>query len=177
MQEMQSETRIVGIAFKGKKRALTPRKPRTLRKFTSKKKKPAKRKIKRSTLVNKLDAIFSTWTRTRFASENGMVKCYTCDKTAPIKSMQNGHYVSRSVRKLRWEPDNCRPQCYGCNVMHGGNPITFRENLVKELGETYVLELESLRHELFSPSDEWLSEQITTYTNLTKLEEIIISTP
>lgn len=160
--------------------------PRVRRKMPSRtrvkfkaKKVPVKKKKKpsRTNLVKKLDAIFSTWTRTRFASENGMVKCYTCDKTAPIKSMQNGHYVSRSVRKLRWEPDNCRPQCYGCNVMHGGNPITFRENLVKELGETYVLELESLRHELFSPSDEWLSEQITTYTNLTKLEEIIVSTP
>lgn len=48
--------------------------------------------------------------------------------------------------------------------MHGGQPITFRENLIKELGETEVLALEAKRHELFSPSDEWLQEKILFYT-------------
>lgn len=169
LYDMPQETWVVDIAFRGKKRAQVKRKPRTLIRTPSKKKKPATRRIKRSTLVNKLDAVMSTWNRTRY-SVDGVVTCYTCPKKAPIKSMQNGHYVSRSVRKLRWEPDNMRPQCYGCNVMHGGQPITFRENLIKELGEEYVLSLESLRHELFSPSDEWLQQQIEAYTALLKIE-------
>lgn len=82
--------------------------------------------------------------------------------------MQNGHYVSRSVRTTRWERSNCRPQCYGCNVMHGGQPITFRENLVKELGEEQVKKLEESRHVLFTPTEEWLSDQISLYTDLTE---------
>lgn len=170
MQHLPHETRIVDIAFKGSKRVYKPRTLPTLKNRSYKKKRPTKRRIKRSTLVNKLDAVMSTWNRTRYADSSGIVKCYTCPKSAPIKSMQNGHYVSRSVRKLRWEPNNMRPQCYGCNVMHHGQPITFRENLLKELGEEYVSNLENLRHELFNPSDEWLSQQIQSYTHLITIE-------
>lgn len=50
--------------------------------------------------------------------------------------------------------------------MHGGQPITFRENLIKELGEHEVLLLEAKRHELFSPTDEWLQDKINVYTLL-----------
>lgn len=151
-------------APRGRKRATVARKPRS-----STKRRPKKKRVFRTNLVAKLDSVISTWNRTRYADKNGIVQCYTCPKKAPIKSMQNGHYVSRSVRKLRWEPDNMRPQCYGCNIMNGGQPITFRENLLKELGEPYVLYLESLRHELFKPTDEWLVTQIEAYTKLVDL--------
>lgn len=142
------------------KRKLKPRK------FKAKKKKrPLKRKIKRSTLVHKLDAVFSEWVRVSHAKA-GLVACFTCSKILPIKQIQNGHYVTRAVRSLRWDERNCRPQCFGDNVMHGGQPITFRENLIKELGEHEVLLLEAKRHELFSPSDEWLQSQIEYYRQL-----------
>ncbi len=97
-----------------------------------------------------------------------MVACYTCGRIYPIAKMQNGHYVSRSVRILRWSEDNCRPQCYGCNVMQGGQPITFRENLIKELGQDWVLGIEISRHSIFKPSDEWLQKQILKYEEKTK---------
>lgn len=164
MQELPQETRIEDIAFKGKKRAFKARSPRKVMKGTTKKKK----KPQRANLVKKLDALMSIYVRNFYADEHGLVQCYTCPNKKPVKQMQNGHYVSRSVRTTRWERTNCRPQCYGCNVMHGGQPITFRENLVKELGEDWVKELEESRHTLFNPSDEWLLDQISIYTDLTK---------
>lgn len=153
---MQQETTIVEVPVKRRGTGLRkPRKPIARKRHT--------RRPKRSNLVKKLDEVFSQWIRLSHA-KNGLVNCYTCNKTGEVKHMQNGHYVSRAVRSLRWDESNCRPQCYGCNVMQGGQPITFRENLVKELGEPAVLCLEQARHILFTPTDEWLLKQIELYT-------------
>lgn len=126
-------------------------------------KKTVKKKVKRSRLVKNLDAAFSRFIRARGTDKKGLVTCYTCPKVGTIQTMQCGHYVTRSIYVLRWDPDNCRPQCYGCNVMHGGRVITFRENLVNEIGEEAVLALEAKRHQLFKPKDEWLIEQLALY--------------
>lgn len=130
------------------------------------KRKVKKRKKSRTNLTKALDAVFSQWVRLSFAEKDGTVKCYTCPKILPWKQIQNGHYVTRSVRITRWQENNCRPQCYGCNVMHGGQPITFRENLVKEMGEDGVLHLEWQRHTLMKYSDEWLTRSIEAYTKM-----------
>ncbi len=122
-----------------------------------------KRKISRGSWVKKLDTVFSQWIRLTYADQNGNVKCYTCPKVLHWKSMQNGHYVSRSVRVSRWNPNNCRPQCYGCNCMHGGQPITFRENLIKELGLQEVEYIEASRWTIFKPEQALIDEQISLY--------------
>jgi hypothetical protein len=140
-----------------------PRRPLKRTTMSQVKSIPVKRMKSRTSLTKALDAIVSQYVRTKAADKSGWVACYTCPSKLPIKKMQNGHYVSRSVRSLRWEEDNCRPQCYGCNVMHGGRPIDFRENLVNELGESKVKELEAKRKELFKPSDEWFLTQIQKY--------------
>src|SRR3990167_3709111 len=46
------------------------------------------RKAKRSTLVSRLDAVFSLFIRQKYA-KNGLVACYTCPKILPIKRIQN----------------------------------------------------------------------------------------
>lgn len=121
----------------------------------------------RTNLIKKLDQIFSLFIRLKYADKNGFVQCYTCPNKKHYKQMQNGHYISRSVRIGRWSQDNCRPQCYGCNIMHGGNPITFRENLVKEYGEDFVKQMEARRFDIFKPTDEWLKEKIEFYQKQT----------
>ena len=127
---------------------------------------PLKRKPKsRSRLVKDLDAVFSKYIRNKYAKD-GLVACYTCGKIGEVAHLQNGHFVSRSVRNLRWHEDNCRPQCFGCNIMQGGQTITFRENLVKEIGETGVQFLEKSRFVTFKPTREWFEEKIAHYTEL-----------
>ncbi len=128
----------------------------------SKRPKKAKKPLV-SRLIKKCDSAFSIYMRTKY-SINGTCFCFTCNHPMPIKGAQNGHYVSRSVKILRWHEDNARPQCFGCNVMHGGRPIDFRENLIAEIGEDRVKQLESRRKELFRPSREYLLELISDYT-------------
>lgn len=118
--------------------------------------KPKKRKRSRTNLVKALDTQFSLYIRKRFGSQ-----CYTCQNKG---KMQCGHYVSRSVRGLRWNEDNARPQCYGCNIMHGGRPIDFREHLIEELGEVRVLEMEQLRHKIVKFNDAQLAIMTEFYT-------------
>ena len=127
------------------------------------------RKAKRGTLISRLDTVFSLFIRQKYA-KNGLVACYTCPKILPIKKIQNGHYISRSVRRLRWDENNCRPQCWGCNCMNGGRPVDFRENLVKEIGEDEVKFLEASRHTIFKPDESWLLSQIQMYTSLLEKE-------
>lgn len=143
------------------------RKMPSRRVFKAKVRKVAVRKKKRPTrskLVKELDRVFSLWVRLSRADEHGMVVCYTSGIKVHWSKIQNGHYISRSVYSLRWSEDNCRPQSFAENIMKHGNPITYRENLVKELGELKVKFTEELRHTLFRPSDEWLQEKIAFYT-------------
>lgn len=89
----------------------------------------------RSKLVKKLDIIFSQYVRNKHANKRGMVKCFTCDREYPVKNIQNGHFMSRKNYASRWVEDNCRPQCYGCNVMKQGMQYEFGKRLEKETAE------------------------------------------
>ncbi len=124
-----------------------------------------------SRLQKNLDAIFSRFIRLRAADKDGNVACFTCYHIYPYKKLHNGHYVLRGYKSVRWNEDNCRPQCGVCNLWRKGEPVTFRENLVKELGEEKVKEIELKRHELFKVTAEWLQEKINLYTEKVKLLE------
>jgi len=76
-------------------------------------------------LKKKLDTIFSTYIRLKYADEDLNVKCFTCDKVYHYKKIQNGHFYSRSILSLRWDEQNCRPQCYGCNIVRSCNYIKY----------------------------------------------------
>ena len=62
-------------------------------------KKP-KKKVSRKLLVRKLDAAFSKYIRWRAADADGNVQCVTCKRVDEIKSMQNGHFMSRKHYSL-----------------------------------------------------------------------------
>lgn len=123
------------------------------------------RKVKRKTLVKKLDAIFSEYIRRKHADKNGIVKCYTCNKKAYWKGegMQNGHFISRSSRILRWREDNCRPQCYACNCMRYGQAYIFGANLNKEFGFNKAEELLIESKKIIKQSDQDLLDLIDDY--------------
>ena len=123
------------------------------------------RKVKRKTLVKKLDAIFSEYIRRKYADKNGFVKCYTCNKKAYWKGegMQNGHFISRSSRILRWREDNCRPQCYACNCMRYGQAYIFGANLNKEFGFNKAEELLIESKKIVKQSDQDLLDLIDEY--------------
>ena len=122
-------------------------------------------KISRKSLIKKLDAIFSEYIRRKYSDKNGIVKCYTCNKKAYWKGegMQNGHFISRASRILRWREDNCRVQCYACNVMRYGQNYIFGANLNKEYGYNKADELLIESKKIIRQTDQDLVDLINEY--------------
>ncbi len=118
--------------------------------------KPKQKSI--SKLMKECDALFSKQVRQKYADSSGWIKCFTCGLCLPLKKMQNGHYISRSVKFLRWSENNCRPQCVGCNIFKNGNLIEFRIGLVKENGRAAIEEMESYRHQPMKLTREYLED-------------------
>lgn len=115
-----------------------------------------------SKLKHELDRVFSLWVR------SGANKCYTCDKST---TLQNGHFIPRQYLATRWEPDNCRPQCVGCNIWGKGMFLEFEERLVKELGKGRVQELKDARKTLTKLNRAWYEKEIDIYTGMLKTKE------
>lgn len=116
----------------------------------------------------KLDAIFSKYIRWSHADENGMCTCFTCGKVKPVKGIQNGHFIPRNILITRFDENNCRPQCVGCNMFGNGKFVDFRENLVKELGEKKVKEMEASRFKVMKVDVHWYKAQIEKYKPIVK---------
>lgn len=89
----------------------------------------------------KADTSHSLCVRLQAADSEGNVRCYTCGKVMMVKEAQCGHFVSRQHNSTRWDFDNTRVQCVGCNVFGGGRVATYAERLDKELGARTVARL------------------------------------
>ena len=92
------------------------------------------KKVTKTALVKKLDAVFSIYIRRRFAV-NDIAKCITCGKEDHWKSLQCGHFMSRKHMSTRWNEDNCQVQCAGCNVFRYGEQYKFSLYLGNNLAE------------------------------------------
>jgi len=128
-----------------------------------------KPKDSQAKLKKKLDLIFSKYIRLKFADSNGFNKCYTCDVFKHYKEMQNGHYISRQYLATRFDENNCRPQCVGCNLYGSGKPLDFEENLKKELGSDFVEAMKLKRHLTTKLDSSWYKEKIAHYTAILAL--------
>lgn len=125
--------------------------------------------MKRSTLVKKLDKIFSIWIRSKDADHAGMVDCFTCGVTKNWKyEIDAGHFQSRGKYATRWDEQNVKPQCKRCNGFRGGEQYRFAKNLDILYGEGTAewLEFESNQSARFT-NDELLVK-IKQYTELVK---------
>ena len=113
-KEKTYDEKLASLKEKQAKATLS-RKPK--KKPAKRNSKPKKRKEKtQAQLKKELDRVFSIYIRTIQSDENGENTCYTCGKAGTIKTMQCGHFVSRQYLATRWNVDNCRIQCAGCNL-------------------------------------------------------------
>ena len=87
------------------------------------------KKLTRSKLVKKLDAVFSQYIRLKDADEFGNATCFTCGKVDHWKKLQNGHFQSRKHYATRWDEMNCQVQCVSCNMFKGGEQFLFGKYL------------------------------------------------
>lgn len=77
--------------------------------------------------------------------------------------------MSRARYATRWDEENCRPQCYGCNVMQQGQQFIFAKNLDKEsVGKADAMHVASLQTVKFQNWE--LEEMITDYKQ--KIEQL-----
>ena len=118
------------------------------------------KKVSRSKLVKKLDAIFSQYIRLK-DSVDGYATCFTCGKKDHWKKLQNGHFQSRKHYATRWDEQNCQVQCAGCNVFRYGEQFLF----AKYLDERFYA---GLSDELY-----FKSKQIVKFSNI-EIEDMIL---
>lgn len=100
------------------------------------------KKVARKKLVEELDKVFSLFIRQRTADDNGMVKCFTCQKRSHWKEMDCGHYWSRRYVSTRWDETNCQVQCKGCNIFNQGAGPQFALALIEKYGQDSLTMLE-----------------------------------
>ena len=84
-------------------------------------------------LKKKADKVVSDFVRKK-DSVDGIATCYTCGARKEWKRLQCGHFVSRNNSATRYDLDNLRVQCAGCNVWGRGRYDIFADKLLKELG-------------------------------------------
>ena len=125
-----------------------------------------KKKLTRSKLVKKLDNIFSQYIRLS-NSKNGNCTCVTCGKVGDWKNggIQAGHFMSRKHYSTRWNEDNVKPQCIGCNMFKAGEQYKFSLYLGGKLSE----ELLQKSRETVKFADVDLLEMVDYYSDKLKL--------
>lgn len=101
------------------------------------KEKPAPRKKRqpsRSSLVAKLDKVFSQYIRLRDAMPGGCFRCISCGRILPIAKADCGHYFSRRHMSTRFDEDNCNAECAWCNRFNAEHLDGYHENLIRKIG-------------------------------------------
>ncbi len=116
-------------------------------------------------LKKDLDKIYSIYIRTKF-SKYGMCNCYTCGKAMYIKEAHCGHFIPRNILITRWDEENTRPQCPGCNLWGNGKILDFEDHLNLDLGKTAVKRLKEKRFKIFKVDSRWYEDKIELYKKL-----------
>ncbi len=123
-----------------------------------------------SAIIEDADVIFSRYIRLKYANENGIVKCYTCQTKKHWTMMQNGHFIKRAHLFSRWSENNCRPQCSTCNEVNHGEIAKFRENLDKESSGLPEILFDQMKL-VYKPTREEIRQVIAEYTP--KVKELL----
>ena len=93
------------------------------------------KKRKRSLIVKDLDRAFSLYVRNRDANLDGFVECITCGAVKHWKTVDCGHFMSRSRYSTRWDELNAYAQCKKCNMTNGGEQFIMARRIDEIHGE------------------------------------------
>lgn len=104
-------------------------------------KRKTKKKKSLSTVIEKLDTVFSQFIRLRDSDQNGYCRCISCGKVVFWKYIQNGHFVNRGHMNTRFDEKNCNAQCVTCNCFDEGNNIGYMRGLIDKYGPRIIDEL------------------------------------
>jgi hypothetical protein len=128
--------------------------------------------LKNNQLESILDALFSVYIRLRDSDDNGFTRCISCGKTYHWSEIQNGHYVSRSNKRLRFNETNCNAQCVHCNVFLKGNYTNYVQGLENKYGLEARHELDKIeKFAIFKPSKFYYLDLIIRYYDLIMINQ------
>ena len=119
-----------------------------------------------SKLKKELDKWFSLYIRLRYATDEGLVQCYTCGKVDHYKKLQCGHFMSRRFHSTRWSELNCQVQCVKCNMYGQGEQFKFGLNLDAQYGLGTAEELQYEARKIVKYTRVDYTEQIVYYKSL-----------
>lgn len=125
------------------------------------------KEIKRSTIVKKLDTVFSIYIRRKDAIDD-IAECVTCGKKSHWSKLQNGHWASRRHYSTRWDEKNCHVQCSGCNVFRAGEIYLYTKYLCSKFGDNFPEQMYIKSHKIVKFADVDLIDMIEYYTNKLK---------
>lgn len=137
------------------------------KKAQGEKKKPSRN----TTLVKKLDRIFSTYIRLRDVMPNGYVRCISCGKIKRFEDVDCGHFHSRRHMATRFDEDNCHAECKYCNRFSSDHLIGYERNLIQRIGQQRFDLLNARAHS----SCHWLDSELEDKISHYKAEAKILS--
>ena len=88
---------------------------------------------------------FQLLRRLEEADEFGMCTCISTGKREYYQKLDGGHYLSRRCRATELEPDNVWPQSKYANQYLNGDPLNYRDGLIRKIGLERVERLEDLQ--------------------------------
>lgn len=93
-----------------------------------------------SSLVNKLDGVFSEYIRLRDSKPFGYkyFKCISCGQVKPYEQMDCGHFIGRKNMATRFDERNCNGECKACNRFSSDHIIYYARNLEAKIGKDKV---------------------------------------
>ena len=91
-----------------------------------------------------LERWLSRYVRLRATNENGICKCFTCEKIGHPKEFEDGHYVKRNKQSVRYDLKNNQAQCTHCNKWLDGNAGVYAHRLNETYGPETAETLEAL---------------------------------
>ena len=121
----------------------------------------------------KLWKVFSEYIRRKDTNEEGEVECYTCYEVRHWKRIHAGHFVSRNARAVKFDEQNVKPQCPGCNAFNGGMSWKFGQRLDEEFGEGTAENLEAQRFSIIKRTPGELEKMYKDYEK--KLKSLLKS--
>lgn len=130
----------------------------------NKKVKKKTKKLSRWKLVKKLDNVFSLYIRLK-QNKKWKCQCYTCWVIKHYKEMQNWHYITRWNYKYRWDEDNCKVQCYVCNIIKSWNYQIYTIKMIDEYWRSKVEKMIN-DNEIKKISTNEIKEKIEYYQNI-----------
>lgn len=123
-----------------------------------------KKSLTTRALVNKLDRIFSKYTRLKDADETGTVACVTCGKLFHWKEVHAGHWIKRQYQSVRFDPRNCHAQCVSDNLYHGGKQDEYGKYILDRYGLDAFNDLLAKKREVKKWTRDELQKLIEEYS-------------